>query len=337
MSRKVIYCGHCNKDQWADIQVRIDSVFNYRDKEIKIDQEMYVCEVCGNKVYDEELDNKALKKVTETYKKNFASEIKELRKHFGLTQEIFAKMLNCGVATIKRYELGTSLPDSTQKGLLDMLKANPSYIEYFYQQNKDKFSKEDQETIESKINLQSINELKNLSYQVIRRLFEPYTGNISSGYTEFNPDKLLNMILYFSRNGILKTKLMKLLWYSDFLMFKRNIVSISGTPYWHRPFGPVPLSHDLLLGHLEDNLELINVNEEEKDNGYTLITIKANKNFDSNSFDQDELDVIKYVEDYFSNYGSVQISNFAHEELAWKETIDKQVISYTYAESLQLN
>ncbi|MFD2370243.1 Panacea domain-containing protein [Brevibacillus sp. GCM10020057] len=39
---------------------------------------------------------------------------------------------------------------------------------------------------------------------------------------------------------------MKLLWYSDFLRYKRTRKPISGTPYWHLPYGPVPKKHDLI-------------------------------------------------------------------------------------------
>ncbi|MDQ7792045.1 MAG: type II toxin-antitoxin system antitoxin SocA domain-containing protein [Candidatus Desulforudaceae bacterium] len=50
------------------------------------------------------------------------------------------------------------------------------------------------------------------------------------------------MIKFFAVNDVrvLKVKLMKYLWYSDFLHFKRNTVSISGLSYVRAPFGPVP-------------------------------------------------------------------------------------------------
>lgn len=56
-----------------------------------------------------------------------------------------------------------------------------------------------------------------------------------SSYGDFSLEKFIHLILYFATNGMLKTKLMKLLWYSDFLYFKRQTVSITGTTYVNYP------------------------------------------------------------------------------------------------------
>ena len=50
------------------------------------------------------------------------------------------------------------------------------------------------------------------------------------------------MVLFFAHKsaGLLKTKLMKLLNYSDMIFYKENGLSISGLKYAHLPYGPVP-------------------------------------------------------------------------------------------------
>jgi hypothetical protein len=80
-----------------------------------------------------------------------------------------------------------------------------------------------------------------------------------------------------ARDGVLKTKLMKLLWYADFLIFKKYKRSISGAPYWHKEFGPVPVEHDTVLG-CGTGLNLISINEkEDTSSGYTMMLVKSNR------------------------------------------------------------
>ena len=58
------------------------------------------------------------------------------------------------------------------------------------------------------------------------------------------------MVLFFAHKSteLLKTKLMKLLNYSDMIFYKENGISISGARYAHLPYGPVPENFDILLG-----------------------------------------------------------------------------------------
>lgn len=70
------------------------------------------------------------------------------------------------------------------------------------------------------------------------------------------------MVLFFANKSLelLKTKLMKLLNYSDMIFYKENGVSISGLRYVHLPFGPVPENFDMLMEKMaEDKIAHIEV------------------------------------------------------------------------------
>lgn len=69
----------------------------------------------------------------------------------------------------------------------------------------------------------------------------------------------MEMMIFFAHgaSGTFKTKLNKLLWYSDFLHYHRNAVSISGATYHHLPFGPVPDHYDICLSILMQNGTLV--------------------------------------------------------------------------------
>ncbi len=68
---------------------------------------------------------------------------------------------------------------------------------------------------------------------------QDYDANEFSGFKRFNKEKFLNAVLYFCTGaGEFKTKLNKLLFYSDFQHFKEYTNSITGTQYARVPFRP---------------------------------------------------------------------------------------------------
>ena len=48
------------------------------------------------------------------------------------------------------------------------------------------------------------------------------------------------MILFFAKDTVLKTKLLKEMFYTDFLYYKETCNSITGLEYAKLPYGPVP-------------------------------------------------------------------------------------------------
>lgn len=71
---------------------------------------------------------------------------------------------------------------------------------------------------------------------------------------------------------LFKTKLMKLLWYTDNLFFKENTTSITGLQYACLPRGPVIENRNLLLGLLEKQ-GVISMIEDEETNGEYVIPV----------------------------------------------------------------
>lgn len=337
------YCDadQCRCEQVVDVRTR-DAAYTFRDDPdpFQVTEEYAVCSVCGEEVFVEEFTNATLKKLSDLYQNKHEinpNMMKEVRKTYGLTQDLFAKLLNIGIATIKRYETGKSAPIQLQAALYKELKKNPERIKHYFMLNKGAFNSEELETVEQRLALyiSEENAYKTIMERAIQLTYKEHEKSLDNGQRDFDIGKLFHMILFFAREGVQKTKLMKLLWYSDFLGYKRNKRSISGTPYWHLQYGPVPKKHDLILGSLA-GIDLISILEEETPDGFMRINIKAQVNFNADLFTTDEWDIIRYVDEYFKDFGSVRISNFAHKEVAWKLTNEEEIISYQYAESLQL-
>lgn len=144
------------------------------------------------------------------------------------------------------------------------------------------------------------------------------------------------MVSYFAHScaPLYKTKLLKLLWYSDFLAFKRMTVSLTGAKYVHYPLGPVPQYYELLLGAMEGRtIEIIptmvydHYGEE----------IVPKEEFDPAVFSPEELDVLRTVNAALGHLTAGEISARSHEESPYKATKDKEFISYEYAGGLTLS
>jgi len=53
-------------------------------------------------------------------------------------------------------------------------------------------------------------------------------------------------------------------------------------------------------------------------------------------FSNSEIKTLIEVKEYFENFGAGKIKDFSHKENGYKETRDGQIISYAYADDLQI-
>ena len=176
----------------------------------------------------------------------------------------------------------------------------------------------------------------NNKYEIIISNFKTNNTELSefNGYRELDRDKIFNMILYFAEDGILKTKLVKEMFYADFINFKNTAVSITGLEYAKLNFGPVPDQYEMILNKgLEEGLIEC---EYKIDGEYEYYNIKAKKKYDKKIFNEEELKSLKKVKDKFKNFTSKEIVDYSHKEKAFLETNYYNKISYDYAFDINL-
>ncbi|MEK4853331.1 type II TA system antitoxin MqsA family protein [Paenibacillus sp. FSL H7-0756] len=330
------YCETCRAEHPFTIK-KEPHVFRFRGQEIELERSVAYCNNCGSLVDVEELENETMANVAQIYSEKYgmtSPEIRNVRLQFNLGIRPFAKLLNIGSASVTRYESG-SLPQATHLELYRRLQQHPQAILEFYNRNKDLLTARELKMVETSLQAWTNSEQSfQTDEQIIEAIYKKNELTELAGYSDFSLEKLINMILYFTSDGVLKTKLMKLLWYSDFLFFKRQTVSITGVTYVKYPYGPVPKDHDMVLAHLQ-HMNVIEIDERTNDEGWTMMMIKASEPFDSSVFSDDELETMLEIEAYFRDYGSRKISEYAHYEKGWLETEEKQPISYRYAEELR--
>lgn len=331
------WCSECQEEIRAEIIER-ESDFTFKGETFTTTEKVPVCSKCGEELTDDKLDSELMERLTDMYMERMGlsfKDIKNVREQYGLSMELFSKILGWSKATIVRYESGDYIPDASHLFILKKLKENPQELENFYKHNKQKFSEKEQLKTENYFKKfdSSLVEIKLLD--LLKVNYTIYEKTIESGYSKFHLEKLINMILFFANEGVPKTKLMKLLFYTDFLHYKRNLVSISGIPYLKYNFGPVPKDYNLILSAIEKN-KIIDIEVDDMTE-YTFITIKSKKEFEEDLFTTYELEVMEYIKDHFEEYGSVAISTFSHNEDGWKYTSNSDIIPYSYADSLQLD
>lgn len=327
------YCPACD----ATVNVKVvdkKETFPVRNEDITINSKVKICTFCGNELFDHELDDMNIRNVYDAYREKhgilFPDQVKEAREKYGLSQRGFAKVLGWSQATVVRYE-GGALPSSSHNEQLSMLIKNPAYVKERIEEVKDQLSSLD---IKRTDMLDKFNAVQEKS--LVEKYYKNFEGSIFNGFKKFDIDKLGNIVIYLTNNmdNLPKTKLMKLLWYTDFLYFKEYTLSISGTPYWHHHHGPVPMHHDLLLGLLIESgyIDTVPLNY----GPYEGEAITPISSFNAELFSEDETAVIESVYSYFSNVSASELSDKSHKEKGYIETEFKQPISYEYALYLSL-
>ena len=141
-------------------------------------------------------------------------------------------------------------------------------------------------------------------------------------------------ILLTETKKILKTKLMKLLNYSDMIFYKENGLSISGLKYVHLPYGPVPNNYDILFGKMaKDHIAHIDVVFE---NGYEKHQVIPECNTRVDLLKKEELKKLNKVYEKFKDFGFAEISEYSHNEKVYASTKQGEIISYSYASDIDI-
>ncbi len=164
--------------------------------------------------------------------------------------------------------------------------------------------------------------------------FGDYLPDELSGFKTLNMAKVFNAILFFCKDGTFKTRLNKFLFYADFKNYKETSVSITGLRYVHLPLGPVPDNYEYYFASLVND-HAIRI-EEICFTDHCGEKLVSERKPDLSLFSDSELKTLLFVKEHFQNMTSRVISEYSHEERAYKETSPGKLISYSYADDLRI-
>lgn len=154
-----------------------------------------------------------------------------------------------------------------------------------------------------------------------------------TGGSRLDLKKVIEEINYLSQNvqSLHKVKLMKMLWYSDALNYKRHGISITGLSYRALPMGAVPEGYEQIVFLDGVCYEKILYGEN------IAYKFKSAEGFKITELTDEEITTVDDVIRQFGNMKTEEIVQIMHEEDAYKCTEANCLIWYKFSETLSIN
>lgn len=290
----------------------------------------YLCEESQEQFEDEHFSGLNFNQVVSQYRVRhhipFPEQIINIRQQYKLSASKISEVLGMGANSWRNYEAG-EVPSKANANLIQMISKPEVFEEYI------KNYSELDELERAKV-LKNVQALKTDTFNCFDTMAKfQCQPDIETGFRAFNLLKTKHLILYFAE--ILqpyKTKLNKLMFYSDFNHFRSYAQSITGLKYVAIPYGPVPNHYEYLFeGLVEEGIiekkYTVNLHGEVEQ---ILPTGKIQ--FDASLFSASEIESIKCIAEKFKEKSAAEITESSHQEPAWIENIAKRrIIPFHYA------
>lgn len=309
---------------------------DFRKESFDVVFHYYKCEDSGEQFTTGELDDVNMNQVYNQYRDlfniPFPDEIIRIRKKYNLSATKMSAILGFGTNSYRQYESG-EMPSVSNARLIQMIDDSKKFIDLV----------ELCDSLDPKTKEKLINTARSIIEDRKRNIFKfnlkdyllgDHLADVYSGYRNPNFEKFTEMVVFFSEQiEPFKTKMNKLLFYADFLMFKQSCFSISGVRYRAIDMGPVPNNFQSIFEYLANN-DYIDIYYTQFPQGYTGEQFKARKErpFNQKLFSETEMTVLNRVAEVFKASTTNNIIETSHLEDAWKENVkEKNVISYKFA------
>ncbi|OHA00574.1 MAG: hypothetical protein A3C11_02860 [Candidatus Sungbacteria bacterium RIFCSPHIGHO2_02_FULL_49_12] len=153
--------------------------------------------------------------------------------------------------------------------------------------------------------------------------------------------KLKAILLYFEENTdarfLGKTKLMKLLYFLDFMHLKKHGMPITHDSYVHLEYGPIPSAImnlvDTTIQDPDNSILGDTISFEKRDGSdmYKMISLRKFSEEDAKLFSKNEMEILRRVCLRFGDLNTRDIVDASHKEAPWKETKPLEFIPYSLA------
>lgn len=338
------YCPICGKEHEIEKRKR-DSQLSIKGQIIDYKEIYFRCTNTSDEedefVTAEMLDNNLLEAKDKYREKNnllTSKEIKKIRKKYGLTQMEFSFLLGLGEITITRYEKKL-IQDVTYDRLMRLINDNALLAFDYLKDNQAKFkNKKRYEEIEQNIKRIVIQDTVDyFNKEEFKSRYVNFENKSDmNGFKNVDIAKIEAVINYIAKNNdkLYKVKLMKLLWYIDMLYYKKYNQSLTGLVYVHQKLGALPVGFDELMKF--KNIKVEEETKNEKNDIAVIYHIVPNKDYEVSSLSKEEKEVINIVLNKFKDFNTAQIVEYMHNEKAYKNTNQNEVIKYTFAKDINI-
>lgn len=295
----------------------------FRKDVFSITQLYYTCNDTGEEFTTDALDQVNVNQLYNQYREKhgvpFPDEIREIREQYGLSAAKMSEILGFGANSYRQYEAG-DIPTVASGRLIQAAKAPEGFRKFLDDSRAVLTEREYQRFSERVDNLIAESSDKMWEHLFTEQIFHHARPTEYTGYRRPSLKRVAMMIAFFSTHirDLWKTKLNKLLFYSDFLHYKRSGYSISGIAYRAIPFGPVPAAYAKLYVKLQDD-QYANVDLIEFNDGNYGEAISPTTKFEADAFSETELKTLADVVGKFGTCTTKQLVNTSHQEKAWQE------------------
>jgi len=330
-------CPICGNTHFVERRIRETQAL-FKKEVVDYEESYFICNYSDeeeNEFVPAKVMNTNLLKVRDAYRAAkgllTSSEISKIRFYYGLTQSEFAAMLGWGEVTVTRYESKT-VQDETYDSMMRMVYKNSMLALEYLDKHKERFTDKRYSEIRSNIKEKlDVSSCMYLKMQEIKSLYTKYEKTSDfNGYMIIDVKKLADVMGYFANevSYLYKVKMMKLLWYTDAIYYRRHGRSMTGLVYEHMDYGALPIGFNEIL-----SVPTIEVIEEMiyEDISYRIV---PRDKISEGVFSKKELNVLKLVSYKFKDYRSKQIVDYMHEEKAYLDTKEHELIPFSLAKEL---
>lgn len=301
--------------------------WKFRGDEYEYIHTSWICEDSGESFTTDESDMVSFLQVTNQYRDRYGipyqDEIVAIREYYNVSASKMSLILGFGANQWRYYEDG-EVP-SVSNGRMIRSIMTPSVFLEMLNSSKHLLTAKEYEKISKNIVGKSRVDVGSRLYMCER--------SKENGFGQMDLNRLKNTLLYFIEriDKVFCTKMNKLLFYSDFLSYRLNGMSITGLTYKAIDYGPVPERWDRVYSYFDEIIqEPIVIGEKEG----TILT--SSEKADMSLFTDKEIYVLDTICSQFANCSSTELSRISHNEPAWLDCHESHArISYDYAFKLR--
>lgn len=308
-------------------------IWSFRGEPYEYFHAAWLCADSGEKFTTDEMDDASLLQVSNQYRIKygipFTDEIVAVRAKYGVSASRMSLILGIGVNQWRHYESG-EVP-SVSNGRMIRSIMNPDVFRDYVRSARNLLGEKEYFRLMSDID-SIISSCSSSEVYDRTRIFQCERG-VSNGFAPQSLDRLKNIMLYIlEKSGeVFCTKMNKLLFYIDFLAYRRTGMAVTGLSYRALDYGPVPERWDRVYSQFDEIVQEPRRYGDKEGNA-----LVSDASADKGLFTAPELAIFDDVCDAFSDLTSVSLSDVSHKEEAWLQCKDgHKRISFEYAFELR--
>lgn len=308
-------------------------IWNFRGEPYEYVHTAWLCADSGEKFTTDEMDDTGFLQVSNQYRVKygipFTDEIVAVRAKYGVSASRMSLILGIGVNQWRHYEAG-EVP-SVSNGRMIRSIMNPEVFRDYVRSARNLLGEKEYDRLLSGID-SIISKGSDSEVYDSARVFQCERG-LTNGFAPQSLCRLKNVLLYvLEKSGeVFCTKMNKLLFYIDFLAYRRYGMAVTGLSYKALDYGPVPERWDRVYSQFDEIVQEPR-RYGDKEGSVLVSTCRA----DMEQFSSSELEILEEVCSAFSDLTSVCLSDMSHKEEAWLQCRnDHKRISFEYAFQLK--